>query len=286
MLFLVIPPALYLVVAMSSGIHYGVRHLLPIYPFLIVAVSFAAWNLGRRHRALAALVAVLLVFHAASSLRAFPNYIPYANELWGGPAKVHEILADSNVDWGQGLVALKQYIDERHIQNCWFAYFGQLIVDVSYYGIPCKALPTAFADLIQMPMPILPPQVDGPVFISATEMSRTYWRADWINPYLPFQEKTPSSLIADSILVYDGKVDLSEASALTHENLASELLSERKFDQALSEAEAAVAVAPNRPIAHVTRGRIFLAMGRSAEANDELRKADQIANAILAQAPQ
>jgi tetratricopeptide (TPR) repeat protein len=227
-----------------------------------------------------------LVFHAVSSLRAFPNYIPYANEVWGGPAKVHEILADSNVDWGQGLVALKQYIDQRHIQNCWFAYFGQLIVDVSYYGIPCKALPTAFADLIQMPMPILPPQVDGPVFISATEMSRTYWRADWINPYLPFQEKAPSSLIADSILVYDGKVDLSEVSALTHENLASEFLSEHKFDQALSEAEAAVAVAPNRPIAYVTRGRILLAMGKSAEADDELRKADQIANAILAQARQ
>jgi tetratricopeptide (TPR) repeat protein len=117
-------------------------------------------------------------------------------------------------------------------------------------------------------------------------MSRTYWRADWINPYLPFQEKPPSSLIADSILVYDGKVDLSEVSALTHENLASEFLNDHKFDQALSEAEAAVAVAPNRPIAYVTRGRILLAMGRNAEADDELKKADQIANAILAQARQ
>ena len=57
-------------------------------------------------------------------VRAFPNYIPYANELWGGPAKTHEILADSNVDWGQGLVALKQYIDQHQIKNCWFAYFG------------------------------------------------------------------------------------------------------------------------------------------------------------------
>ena len=136
---------------------------------------------AERHRSLAVLVAILIVFHAASSVRAFPNYIPYANELWGGPARTHEILADSNVDWGQGLVALKQYIDRHQVQNCWFAYFGQLIVDVSYYGIPCKALPTAFADLIQAAMPVLPPQVDGPVFISATEITRTYWRADWVN---------------------------------------------------------------------------------------------------------
>jgi hypothetical protein len=245
--------------------------------FLIVLASVAAWNLGKQQRALIAVVAALLVFHAVSSLRAFPNYIPHANELWGGPSKTHEILADSNVDWGQGLIAMKKYIDERHIQNCWFAYFGQLIVDVSYYGIPCKTLPTAFADLIQLPMPIVPPQVDGPVFISATEVTRTYWRADWINPYVPFQHEQPTALLAGSILVYDGKVDLSEASALTHENRAAEYLSEQKFDQALAEAEAAIAVAPNRPISHLTRGRILLAMGKSTEAAEELRKANQMA---------
>jgi hypothetical protein len=282
-LFLVIPPAIYLAVAMSSGINYGVRHLLPIYPFLIILVSLAAWNLGERHRAFAALVAVLVVCHAASSVRAFPNYIPYANELWGGPAKTHEILADSNVDWGQALTAMKKYIDQRHIQNCWFAYFASLIVDVSYYGIPCKVLPTAFADLLQLPMPIVPPQVDGPVFISATEVSRTFWRADWVNPYLPFQRMPPSALIADSILVYDGKVDLSQASALTHENLAMQLLREQKFDQALAEAGTAAEVAPNRPIAHMTRSTILSEMGRNAEALDEIRKANTMANTILGQ---
>ncbi len=282
-LFLAVPPAIYLAVAMSSGINYGVRHLLPMFPFLIVFVSFAAWKLGERHRALAAMVAVLVVAHAASSLRAFPNYIPYANELWGGPSKTHEILADSNVDWGQGLMAMKQYIDQHHMKNCWFGYFGQLIVDVSYYGIPCKVLPTAFADLIQAPMPIVPPQVDEPVFISATEVSRTFWRADWINPYLPFQKMPPSALIADSILMYDGKVDLSQVSALTHENLAMQLLREQKFDQALAEAEIAVEVAPDRPISHVTRSTILSAMGRNAEALEEIKKADTMANTILAE---
>jgi hypothetical protein len=281
-LFLAIPPAIYLIVAMSSGINYGVRHLLPVYPFLIVLVSFGAWKLGERRRALAALVALLVACHVASSARAFPNYIPYANELWGGPAKTHEILADSNVDWGQGLTAMKQYIGQRHVQNCWFAYFGSLIVDVSYYGIPCKVLPTAFADLIQSPMPIVPPQVDGPVFISATEVTRTFWRADWVNPYLPFQRMPSSALIADSILVFDGKVDMAQVSALTHENLAMQLLREQKFDQALAEAETAVEVAPNRPIAHVTRSTVLSAMGRSAEALDEIKKAETMADAILA----
>jgi hypothetical protein len=270
-LFLTIPPAIYLIVAMSSGINYGIRHLLPVLPYLIVLISAAAWDLGRRHRLLAAGIGVLVALHAVSSLRAFPNYISYANELWGGPSKTHEILADSNVDWGQGLVALKQYIDQRHVTNCWFGYFGSLIVDVSYYGIPCKSLPTAFSDLMQLPTPVVPPRVDGPVFLSANEVTRTYWKADWINPYGSFQKIPPSALIADSILVYDGKVDLSEASALTHENRAMRLLGDRKFDQSLAEADAAVAAAPNRPMAHMTRSAVLAALGRKDEALDETR---------------
>jgi hypothetical protein len=280
-LFLIIPAAVYLIVAMGSGINHGIRHLLPLFPYVIILVSVAAWELGRRHRALATVVLVLVVAHAASSLRAFPNYIPYANELWGGPAKTHEILADSNVDWGQGLVAMKQYIDHRQIKNCWFAYFGSLIVDVSSYGIPCKPLPTAFSDLVQLPMPVVPAQVDGPVFLSATEVTRTFWRADWVNPYSSFQRMPPSALIADSILVYDGKVDLSQVSALTHEDLAMRLMNGKKLDEALAEAAAAVAVAPNRPIAHVTRSAVLSAMGRREEALEEMSKAESAADAAV-----
>jgi hypothetical protein len=281
MLFLIIPSAFYLAVAMSSGVNFGVRHLLPVYPFLMILASFAAWNLGSRHRALAALVAVLLVCHVASSVRAFPNYIPYANELWGGPAKSHELLTDSNVDWGQGLKAMKRYIDQRQIKNCWFASFGFSAMDVSYYGIPCNVLPPVFAASTQSRMPIVPPQVEVPVFISATEFSQLYRRPDSENPYAPLQRITPSALIADSILVYDGKVDLSHVSALIHENLALQLMRQKKFDQALAEAETAIEVAPNRPNAHRTRSAILIAMGRGVEALAEIRKADMIADANL-----
>jgi 4-amino-4-deoxy-L-arabinose transferase-like glycosyltransferase len=281
-LFLLIPPALYLSVAMRARVNYGVRHLLPVYPFLIVLVAFGAWELGRRNRAIAALLAILVLFHTASSLRGFPNYIPYANELWGGPGNAHRVLADSNVDWGQGLKAMKQYIDRRGIKECWFAYFGSLPVDVSYYGIPCKGLPTSFADMIQLPMPVVPPQVTGPVFVSASEISGTYWRWDWINPYLPFQRISPSALIADSILVFDGNVDISQVSALTHESRAMQLMRAQKLDQALEEAQTAIDVAPKRAAAHAARSTVLAAMGRMAEADEETVKAQTMADAIIA----
>jgi Tfp pilus assembly protein PilF len=91
----------------------------------------------------------------------------------------------------------------------------------------------------------------------------------------------PSALIADSILVYDGKVDISQASALTHENLAMRFLRAQKLDQALAEAETAVAIAPNRPATHATRSVILAAMGRKDEAGEEIAKAKTMVDAVL-----
>jgi hypothetical protein len=281
-LFLLIPTGIYLVVAMVSAFNYGVRHLLPVYPFLIVLIASGAWHLGQQHRALAALVAALILFHVASSVRAFPNYISYANELWGGPENAHRILADSNVDWGQGLIAMKRYIDAHQIKDCWFGYFASGIVDVSYYGIPCKPLPTSYMDMRQLPMPALPPQIDGPVFISSTEMSGIFWRGVWSNPYLPFQKIQPSALIANSILVYDGKVEVSALSAWTHESQSIQLLQAGKLEQALAETDTAIAIAPDRAIAHASRAMVLSAMGRKIEASGEIYKARTMALAILA----
>ena len=281
-LSLAIPSAIYFAAAMGSGINYGVRHLLPVYPFLIVLVSFGAWKLSERHRSAAVIVTALIVFHVVSSVRAFPNYIPYSNELWGGPEKTYRTLSDSNVDWGQGLLALKHYIDSHQIKDCWFAYSAGGVVDVSYYGIPCQALPTSFADRNGLPMPLIPAQVSGAVFISSIEISGAYWGADWANPLLPFRRLPPAAVIAGSILAYHARVDISQLSALTHEKLAMKLLKDGQMNQALSEAETAVDIAPDRPIAHATRSMILSAMGRKEEAGEEIVKARTIAANILA----
>jgi len=280
-LFLALPPAVYLLVAMSSSVNYGVRHLLPVYPFLIILVSYGAWKLAQRNGTLAAVVAVLIACHVASSLRTFPNYIPYANEAWGGSSKTYQLLTDSNVDWGQGLIALKHYIDERQIKSCWIAYYTSTIVDVSYYGIPCSVLPPPYTAAIPLQTPVVPPQVEGPVFIGAMVLSQPYFRPDSPNPYLPFQHKAPSALIANSILAFDGQVDLSQVSAMTHEILAMQLMGEHKLDQALAESDMAVGVAPTRSIAHVTRSSVLLAMGRNAEALAEIKRANSLQDSIL-----
>jgi len=102
-LFLWVPSA-FLFVYLSLFYQYqiGLRHLLPIFPFLFVFVSRLAvveprrwrrfWVWGR---------GLLLVSYAWSSFSIYPHYLAYFNELRGGPEEGWRYLVDSNLDWGQ-----------------------------------------------------------------------------------------------------------------------------------------------------------------------------------------
>ena len=92
--FLLVPSAIWFAIAMTSKLSIGLRHILPIYSFLIVLVGGAAWMLARQSRRWAYVVALLLAFHIVSSLWAYPNYLPYSNEAFGGPSNTHKVVSD------------------------------------------------------------------------------------------------------------------------------------------------------------------------------------------------
>jgi 4-amino-4-deoxy-L-arabinose transferase-like glycosyltransferase len=158
-LYMAIPASVYMIFAMAGGMNIGVRHVLPIYIFLSVAIAGAAWRLIQRDRRWLYAVVVLLVFQAASVLHAFPAYVSYANEAFGGPANVHKYLSDSSSDWGQQMKSVNRYLDERGIKDCWFAYFGEGVAEYSYYGIPCKPLITADSLYFDVPHDV-PPTIE------------------------------------------------------------------------------------------------------------------------------
>jgi hypothetical protein len=93
--------------AAASGFYIGVRHLLPAYVVLFAAVGAAwAWGalpVGR------ALVGVLGAWLAVATAAAWPHFLGYFNELAGGSARGFRLLADSNVDWSQDLLRLRDY---------------------------------------------------------------------------------------------------------------------------------------------------------------------------------
>jgi len=278
-LFLVIPPIFYLIVAFTVGMNIGVRHILPVYVFLSVLIGGAAWALVRQNRRWAYLVVALLLMHAISSLRAFPVYIAYANELWGGPSNTYKYLTDSNVDWAQQLKATKHYLDQRGVKDCWFAYFAEGVADFKYNGISCKPLPTVVTLWLNEQVDI-PVSIDGPVLISAGTLSGYEFGPNSLNPYEQFKRLAPTAVIQHGVFVFDGHFDVPLASAISHMQKAQNLLAAKQVELALVEAQSAVSLAPNAVDVQLTLGDVLAEMGKAAEARSTYEKALLLAKTI------
>jgi hypothetical protein len=270
--FMTIPAVIYFAVAISSGMNIGVRHILPIYPFLMVLAGWAAAQFIRHRRRWAWVVALVLAFGVVSSMRAFPTYIAYANELWGGPANTYKYLSDSNVDWGQQLKSVKTYLDQRHGKNCWFAYFAGVVADPQYYGIPCKPL-TTIATVWLQPSIEVPASIDGPVLISAGVLSGYEFGQGPLNPYDQFQRLSPTAVIENGVFVFDGHFEIPLASALNHVTQAQLLEQAGKVDEALAEAQIAVALSPESVQTQSELGSLLVKLNRPDEARQAFQQA-------------
>lgn len=276
-LWMLIPAAAFFVVSMTSNLNIGLRHILPIYPFLVILAA-SAWSLQKKHRVWGIIVGSLLFLHAASSLRAFPNYLSYSNELWDGPSKTYRVLTDSNVDWGQGLPALKRYIESHAATPCWLAYFGT--VDPAYYEIPCTLLTVSSAVVWDRPLGEIPPIIHGTVFVSATEMSGQAWGPDGLNPYEQFRSAHPIDCVAGSILVYKEEFQIPLASALSQLWSVVALANRGEFEAALLEARQAESLAPQSVDVQFVLGRVLKAAGRTEQSRQAFAKALHFAETI------
>jgi hypothetical protein len=278
-LFLIVPVIFYLLVAFTVGMNIGVRHILIVYVFLYVLIGGAAWVLIRMSRKWTYVVGLLIVLHAASSVSAFPNYIAYANELWGGPSQTHKYLTDSNSDWGQQLKSVKQYLDARGVKDCWFLYFAEGVAEPSYYGIPCKPLPTINTLWLNLPIEV-PTSITGPVLISASNLSGVEFGPGPLDPYGQFKLLKPAAVIDRGVFVFDGTFELPLTAAITKVQKARNFAAAKQLDQALQEAQAAVALAPEAIQTQLALGDILLEMGQPQQARASFEKALDLAKKI------
>jgi tetratricopeptide (TPR) repeat protein len=278
LLFLAIPATVYFLAGIASDFNIGIRHILPVYPLLLILAAYAAWELAHssktRGNVWLYVVSALVLFHVVSCAHAFPNYLPYANEIWGGPANTYKVLSDSNVDWGQQLKLTKKYLDEHGISDCWFDYFGRMAADPAYYQIPCKTLPQRLGP----PVENMAPRIAGTVLISATELSPAVWGPGDLNPYARFRELRPDDKIADGVFVFRGEFDVPLLAAMSHAQAAENLLENGNLSdvqalQALSEAETAVSLAPNNVGIQVALGDALAGLHRQDEARAAYQRA-------------
>jgi Dolichyl-phosphate-mannose-protein mannosyltransferase len=256
--FLAFPAAFYLAVAMAGPLNMGERHILPIYPFVFMLLGAAGAWLMQRGKPWVYVVAILLAAHAVESVRVFPNYIPFANVLWGGPSNTHNLFSDAAVDWAQQLKWTKEWLDEHNVKECSFAYFAAPFLLPSDYDIPCKLLPTFDTNYSQEIE--VPSVVKGPILISYGDLGGYEFGTRVRNPYEAFNRRKPDAVIANAIAVYYGDYAIPAAQTMVYVHRANQNL-RRDPAAALSAARQAVALVPDGFDANRALGDALAATG-------------------------
>lgn len=146
-LFLLVPGGLMFAGYSLLSDNLGVRYVLPVLPFCMVAaaVGFAALWQGRRWMRITAAIAAVWIVVAAICV--YPDHMSYFNEsaclltqpshmgLDGGTQCGYEWLDDSNVDNGEGLKEVRSWIDQNaQGKKVYFGLFGS--IPPATYGVP------------------------------------------------------------------------------------------------------------------------------------------------------
>ena len=130
---LAFPPVFYFVLSMTSGINIGMRHILPVYPFLYIGVAAMVMRWFGTRRKLAALGLALGLGQILECSRIAPDYLAFFNAFVGGPGNGPLYLADSNIDWGQDVKKLVHWLDAHGTRRARVFYFGN--AQMRYYGV-------------------------------------------------------------------------------------------------------------------------------------------------------
>ena len=132
----------YMAAAIIQNINIGHRHILPIYPAIIVLMGSLGLAWAIRAVWVRAIVSLALVWIVVMTCWSYPDYLAYFNPAAGGSAQGYKHLVDSSLDWGMDLPGLRHWLDQHNPGNqepLFLAYFGT--DNPYYYGIKCRLLP-------------------------------------------------------------------------------------------------------------------------------------------------
>lgn len=118
LLFIVI----YVFLSIRSNLNIGVRHLLPILPFLYLLVAAGIMKLSVAWRK--PLIVIAVIWMIISAAITFPFYLSYFHVLAGGTEEGWRYVVDSNYDWGKDLKRLAIWTKENNVNRLYLDYFG------------------------------------------------------------------------------------------------------------------------------------------------------------------
>ncbi len=114
----------YWVYSVKSPLNIGVRHLLPTFPFVyIISVAAIKKLLANGENGIGGareklerflkpgIIFVIVFWFALEAAFSAPYFLSYFNEIGGGVYGGYKYVTDSNYDWGQDLIRLKEFVE-------------------------------------------------------------------------------------------------------------------------------------------------------------------------------
>lgn len=179
---------------MRSNLNIGFRYALPALPLLCILTATGVARLwpvaGRPLRALVVSAGLWTAVHAGSY---YPFFLSYISEYGPGREENHTVLVDSSLDWGQGLLELRDFMQEHDISAVYLSYFGSALP--GGYGIDYAPLPSFF------PLPPGPQLDETPdwIAVSATNLSGAYFGGD---PFARMRAARPDRVVGNTMFLY------------------------------------------------------------------------------------
>lgn len=183
---------------LRSQLNIGFRYALPLLPLIAIITAVAAAKIWESNwRRLRLVVAAATVWLIVFPLTYYPNFLTFVSEYGPDRDRNYEVFSDSSLDWGQGLLLLRDFMREHNIDRVYLSYFGSAWPDG--YGIEYVPLYSFF----QLPTPEAKPNQEPPRYavISATNLVGTYFAG--ADPFKNFRNHLPAYVLGHSLYVYE-----------------------------------------------------------------------------------
>jgi hypothetical protein len=192
--FLLLPPALFFLLMTWGRIDIGLRYILPVYPFLFVLCGRVCTI---KLRWFSRMIGATLALTALGSLLVTPFSLSYFNLLAGGPDAGYRYLGDSNLDWGEGYIALREYMRRENVPIIYLSYFSS--VSPENYGIEYQFVPSSFNGISSVGL--VPPDGRQLLVVSVSNIQGIYMGDK--SEFAWLASRTPVEKIAHVLYVYD-----------------------------------------------------------------------------------
>lgn len=191
--------ALFCFFSLARHKNIGMRYVLFVEPVLAIWVArlaaVSAWKTAARHSRICWATGVGCICLLAANLSIWPDYLAWFNWASGGPNHGHDYLLDSNLDWGQDLIALRRFQQREGIDSLDLAYFGRVPPEV--YGVryrPLGAQPPARFAAISANL------LFGRMYIINGDPR--YWPED-PDTFAAYRKRQPKAVLGHTIYVFD-----------------------------------------------------------------------------------